>query len=62
MFPSGQKLGSPIISGIGKGTSVTTNDVELLHPFPSVTVTVYVPGSDTIIDSKFELVDHANVL
>ena len=43
-------MGKPVIVGDGLGLTVTAKLVVPLHPFPSVTVTVYVFADETEID------------
>ena len=61
MLPSRQKLGSPSISGLGNATSITSILDAFVHPFTSVTVTEYIPGSEINMDCKLAPVDQAYI-
>ena len=43
----GQREDDPVIVGLGLGETVTVILEVPRHPFPSVTVTVYVAGNET---------------
>jgi len=49
--PPSQKLSPPDMLGLSTSASVTSTELEAVHPLLSVTVTVYVPVSATLMEN-----------
>ena len=59
-LPPSQKLVGPLalIVAEGDGLTVTDVDAEAVQPFALVTVTLYVPDAETVMDWELEPLDH----